>query len=238
MKDAEFPASWNENQTKIVAQKYFFKPDKEEWKEKLREKIGREHEYSLKQLINRVTNFIADEGFKLGYFATEDDRDAFADELKFLQVNRKLAFNSPVQFNAGIFNEYDVSGSPGIGFWRNPETGKVQKISEGEHIHPQTHACFIKGPRDNLESIMRHSEHEGAIFSLGSGIGQDIGALRGEGELLSGGGKASGPLSFWKIYDDGAGTIKSGGKSRRAARMSTMRYHQEAKSGKTKKLIS
>src|SRR3989344_1194167 len=120
MKDAEFPASWNENQTKIVAQKYFFKPDKEEWKEKLREKIGREHEYSLKQLINRVTNFIADEGFKLGCFATEDDRDAFADELKFLQVNRKLAFNSPVQFNAGIFNEYDVSGSPGIGFWRNP----------------------------------------------------------------------------------------------------------------------
>ncbi len=244
MKDAEFPALWNDNQASVVAQKYFFRPDREEWKEKVRQKTGREHEYSLKHLINRVTHFIADEGFRLGYFATEEDRGIFADELKFLQVNRKLAFNSPVQFNAGIFNEYEIPGSQGIGFWRNPETGKVQKIFGGEQIHPQSHACFIKGPRDDLESIMRHSEHEGAVFSLGSGIGQDIGALRAETEPLSGGGRASGPLSFWEIYDKGAGTIKSGGKSRRAARMSTMRYQHpdimkfiRSKVGEDKKVL-
>ena len=111
MSDTEFPESWNDNQVGIVAQKYFFKPDMSDWKSAMKEKVGRTHEYSLKQLINRVTNFIADEGYNLGYFATEEDKNAFADELKWLQVNRKLAFNSPVQFNAGIFNEYSIAGS-------------------------------------------------------------------------------------------------------------------------------
>lgn len=224
MSNAEFPASWNDNQVGIVAQKYFFKPDKADWKSTLNERLGRGHEYSLKHLINRITNFMADEGYKLGYFATVEDKNVFADELKWLQVNRRLAFNSPVQFNAGIFNEYGVAGSQGIGFWKDYQTGKIERV-DGEYVHPQSHACFIKGPRDNLEDILQHVLDEGIVFSLGSGIGQDIGALRSEGELLSGGGKASGPMSFLKILDDGAGTIKSGGKSRRAARMSTMRYH-------------
>lgn len=225
LENAYFPKSWSDNSAKIVASKYFFTPEKEEWKEALKQKIKRDKEYSPTHLIDRVTNFIADEGWKLGYFASKKDKDAFADELKWLQINQRFAFNSPVQFNAGIYNKYGISGSYGINYWKDPETGKVIKVENGEYIHPQCHACFIKGPRDDLESILQHVVDEGAVFASGSGIGQDIGVLRAEGELLSGGGKASGPRSFTKILDDGAGTIKSGGKSRRAARHTSMRYH-------------
>ena len=224
MPDTEFPASWSENAARIVAQKYFFKPKKDDWKNILRKKTGKDYEFSPVHLINRVTSFIVDDGAKLGYFATEEDKEAFADELKWLQIQQRFAFNSPVQFNAGIFNEYGIQGSEGIIYRRNPETGEVRKIEDGEYIFPQCHACFIKGPRDNLESIAEHGIDEIAIFSLGSGIGQDIGALRAEGESLAGGGEASGPISFWSYYDKIAGTIKSGGKSRRAARMTTMRH--------------
>ena len=223
MDDAEFPESWDNVHAQIVAQKYFSKPNKEQWKKKLKEKIGNDHEYSIKNLITRVTNFIADEGYKLGYFETEEDKKAFADELKFLQISRRFAFNSPVQFNAGLYNEYGIEGSPGINYFKNPETGEVSKIENGCNIKPQSHACFIKGPRDNLESILKHIIDEGGIFSSGSGIGQEIGALRAQGEPLSSGGKSSGPMSFFQIYDRAAGSIKSGGKSRRAARMTTMR---------------
>ena len=225
MDDACFPTSWdNQNCNKIVAQKYFFKPYKEVWKQALRAKIGKDHEFSPVHLIGRVTNFIISEGDKLGYFRTQRDKEIFADELRSLQINRRFAFNSPVQFNAGIFHEYGVSGSEGVHYFRDPKTGIVSKVEEGEYIHPQSHACFIKGPQDNLESILAHVIDEGAVFSSGSGIGQDIGVLRGEGEPLSGGGKASGAISFLGIYDDAAGTIKSGGKSRRAARMTIMNY--------------
>jgi ribonucleoside-diphosphate reductase alpha chain len=223
MNDAVFPESWSQNDTNIVAQKYFFKPLKQEWRDKIKEKIGKEYEYSITNVVERVTNFIANNGEKFGYFKTSEDKQAFADELKWLQINRRLAFNSPVQFNAGLYNEYDIEGSPGINFWRNPETGKVTEIEEGSYVRPQSHACFIKGPRDDLKSIGKHVMDEASIFSSGSGVGQDIGKLRGNGERLSSGGKSSGSLSFLKIYDDTGGTIKSGGKSRRAARMTTMR---------------
>ncbi|MBW2985399.1 vitamin B12-dependent ribonucleotide reductase [Candidatus Woesearchaeota archaeon] len=224
MKDAVFPESWDDNDAKMVSQKYFYKPSKQEWKERLNNKIGSEYENSIVHLITRVSNFFADKGYEFGYFKTEADRDVFSDELKYLQINRMFAFNSPVQFNAGLFNEYDVEGSQGLNYHRDVETGEIEKIENGCNIHPQCHACFIKAPSDNLEDILMHSVHEGGIFSSGSGIGGDIGALRGEGEKLSGGGKSSGPMSFFKIYDDAAGSIKSGGKSRRAARMTTMRY--------------
>ena len=225
MPDAVFPKSWNNTDAKIVAEKYFYKPSKPEWKDKLKDKINSEYENSISHLVNRVTNFIVDEGDKLGYFETKEDKEAFKDELAYLQINRMFAFNSPVQFNAGLENEYGIEGSPGINYWRNPDTGEVVKIEDGCNIKPQCHACFIKSPSDNLESILIHAVDEGGIFSSGSGIGGDIGQLRGEGESLSGGGKSSGPMSFFKIYDDSAGSIKSGGKSRRAARMQTMRYH-------------
>ncbi|OGI87618.1 ribonucleoside-diphosphate reductase, adenosylcobalamin-dependent [Candidatus Nomurabacteria bacterium RIFCSPLOWO2_01_FULL_33_24] len=226
MPDAYFPKSWdNQVANQIVAQKYFFKPYNKEWKQKMKEIIGVDHENSPVHLINRVTNFIVDEGAKIGYFKTEKDKEIFRDELKWLQINRMFAFNSPVQFNAGIYNKYGISGSTGINYWRDSETGKVASVGKGGcYFKPQSHACFIKGPMDDLESIVQHTVNEAAIFSNGSGIGQDIGVLREEGAPLSGGGKASGPLSFLKIYDDHAGTIKSGGKSRRAARMTTMRY--------------
>lgn len=224
LKDAEMPEWIDEVSAKIVAQKYFFKPAKKEWKEKLNEKIGSEYEYSLKHLNKRVADFFADEGWKLGYFKTEKDRENFRDELAFLQINGAGAFNSPIQFNSGLFNSYGIEGSLGINYWKDPKTGEVKKVLNGEYIHPQLHACFIKGLNDDLGSIAQNVIDEIAIFASGSGIGHDIGKLRGEGEELSGGGKASGSMSFFKIYDKVAGTIKSGGKTRRAARMTTMRY--------------
>ena len=227
MDDTEFPNSplWADRTANtVIAQKYFFRPDRPEWKDKLKQKIGSDHEYSVKHLITRTTNFFADSGWNLGYFKTEADREAFRDDLMWLQIQRVMAFNSPVQFNAGLFNEYGIGGSRGVNFFRDPKTGEVRRIEDGCYVHPQSHACFIKGPRDDLESICQHAGDEAAIFSLGSGVGQDIGVLREKGARLSSGGEASGPLSFVKIYDDHAGTIKSGGKSRRAARMTTMRY--------------
>jgi ribonucleoside-diphosphate reductase alpha chain len=223
MDDAEFPEWMDETSATIVANKYFFNPDKPEWKEKLKEKVGREHEYSLKHLNGRVTDFFTEEGWNLGYFETEEDREAFRDELNFIQINGMGSFNSPVQFNAGLYSKYGIQGSSGINFWNDPETGELKRVLNGEYVHPQLHACFIKGPNDDLESILQHGVDEGAIFASGSGIGQDIGTLREEGGVLSGGGKASGPKSFTVYYDKGAGTVKSGGKTRRAARMTIMR---------------
>lgn len=225
MPDAQFPKSWDSVSAQIVAQKYFFAPSKKEWKDKLFNKIGNVYENSIKHLFTRISNFFADEGAKLGYFASEEDKTIFRDELLYLQINRMMAFNSPVEFNAGIFNEYGITGTPGINYRTNPKTGEVVKIKEGDYIYPQCHACFIKGPRDDLESIANHFVDETAVFASGSGIGQNIGALRGENEKLSGGGKSSGSVSFLKIFDRGAGAIKSGGKSRRAARMTSMKYN-------------
>src|SRR3989344_1642040 len=221
--DAEFPESWDNVSSQIVAQKYFFNPNKSEWKEKIKEKLGIDHETSIYHLAKRVSNFFADKGEELGYFSSSEDKEAFRDELLWLQLHRKGAFNSPVQFNAGIYNEYGIKGSHAINYHKDSETGEVIKFEGGEYVYPQCHACFIKGPRDDLESIANHAVDEIGIFSAGSGIGQDIGALRGSGEKLSGGGVASGPLSYLDFYDNVAGSIKSGGKSRRAARMTTMR---------------
>ena len=221
--EAVIPEWMDDVSASIVAQKYFYTPHREEWKQKIRDKLGTERETSLVHLNRRVTNFFVEEGDKLGYFADEESRESFRDELNHLQAHGMFAFNSPVQFNAGIFIEYGIEGSRGIGYWKNPETGDVKKIERGEYIHPQCHACFIKGPRDDLESIAQHTVDEIGIFSNGSGIGQDIGRLRASGEKLSSGGKSSGPIDFWRVYDRSAGTIKSGGKSRRAARMTTMR---------------
>ncbi len=217
--DATFPEGWKDVSRQIVAQKYFFKPHGGEWAERI--PGGRETD--VRQLVERVSQFYAERGAELGYFPTEEDKQAFADELRVLQIKGMGAFNSPTYFNAGIYNSYGIAGNKGANFIRDPETGEVTKVEAGCYVYPQTHACFIKGPRDNLESILEHTVVEGAVFANGSGVGQDIGALREQGASLSGGGKASGPMSFLVVYDKGAGTIKSGGKSRRAARMTTMR---------------
>ncbi|MEW6062952.1 MAG: vitamin B12-dependent ribonucleotide reductase [Nanoarchaeota archaeon] len=218
-----FPKSWDANSRKAASNKYFFKPEKSDWGKKIGEKIGKEYEFSPNHLFGRVSKFFSEWGLKLGYFQ-EEEAKIFEDELNFLQINQMFAFNSPVYFNAGLYEAYGIIGSPGINYTRDIKTGKIIKIDDGCYIRPQCHACFIKGPKDNLESLLKHSLTEGGVFSNGSGIGQDLSVIRAAGEPLSSGGIASGPMSYLVYYDDLASSIKSGGKNRRAARMSTLKY--------------
>jgi len=222
--DGEFPKSWNEVSSKVAASKYFFRPNESEWGQSIEKIIGKSYEYSPAHLFSRVSTFFGKWGQELDYFKTDEERKIFEDELNFLQINQMGAFNSPVYFNAGLFDKYGVTGSPGLNFVRDLKTGKIAKIEDGCYIRPQCHACFIIGPEDNLESILKHGVTEGGIFTNGSGVGHNL-DLRAEGEPLSSGGKSSGPMSFFGVYDNIASTIKSGGKTRRAARMTTMRYH-------------
>src|SRR5687768_14496695 len=174
----EFPATWSQNSTNIVAQKYF------------RGRLGSpERESSVKQMISRVAGTIAEWGRKGGYFASPADADAFEAELIHILLHQKAAFNSPVWFNVG-FEE-----------------------------HPQCSACFILSVEDTMESILEWNTKEGRIFRGGSGSGINLSNIRGSVEQLSKGGLASGPVSFMRGADSWAGTIKSGGKTRRAAKM-------------------
>ncbi|MBT3416748.1 vitamin B12-dependent ribonucleotide reductase [Candidatus Woesearchaeota archaeon] len=245
MVDAEVPVDWSENDAKIVMSKYAYVPRGTNETKKLESIIGNDHENSIKHIWTRVANYVAESGEEHGYFPTLNDTKIFRDELLWLMANRKLAFNSPVQFNAGLNTEYGIKGNGNIKYWRDPDTGEVIDITEGGNIAPQNHACFIIGPRDDLTSIAKHAVDEIGIFESGSGVGQDIGILRAAGESLSCGGGSSGPLSFWKGYDVWAGTIKSGGKSRRAARMTTMRQAHpdvmefiKSKVGEEKKILA
>ena len=174
----EFPKSWSQNATNIVAQKYF------------RGQLGSpERESSVKQMIGRVAGTISNWGREGGYFASEDDADAFEMELTSILLNQKAAFNSPVWFNVG-FEE-----------------------------RPQCRACFILSVEDTMESILGWNTKEGNIFRGGSGSGINLSNIRGSMEPLKKGGTASGPVSFMRGADAWAGTIKSGGKTRRAAKM-------------------
>jgi len=175
----EFPVTWSVNATNIVAQKYF------------RGTIGTpEREHSLRQVIDRVADTIADWGIEGGYFADSDEAEAFRDELKFILVTQRAAFNSPVWFNIG------VKGVP-----------------------QQASACFILATDDTMDGILNWYREEGIIFKGGSGAGINLSNIRSSAELLKGGGTASGPVSFMRGADASAGTIKSGGKTRRAAKM-------------------
>ena len=174
----EFPKSWTQNATNIVAQKYF------------RGQLGSEQrESSVKQMIGRVAGTISNWGREGGYFASEEDADAFEMELTSILLNQKAAFNSPVWFNVGF-----------------EET-------------PQCSACFILSVEDTMESILGWNTKEGNIFRGGSGSGINLSNIRGSIEPLQKGGPASGPVSFMRGADAWAGTIKSGGKTRRAAKM-------------------
>src|SRR3954468_8818370 len=176
--DVEFPTTWSQNATNIVAQKYF------------RGRMGTpERESSVKQMIGRVAGTIANWGREGGYFDTEDDAQAFEDELTYILLHQIAAFNSPVWFNVG-FEE-----------------------------HPQCSACFILSVEDTMESILGWNTKEGMIFRGGSGSGINLSNIRSSQEHLSKGGLASGPVSFMRGADSWAGTIKSGGKTRRAAKM-------------------
>src|SRR4051812_2905382 len=176
--DVEFPKSWSQNATNIVAQKYF----RGQLDSPTRER-------SVKQMVSRVAGTIADWGRARGYFATEDDGDAFEAELTYILLNQMAAFNSPVWFNVGFEEQ------------------------------PQCSACFILSVEDEMESILDWNTKEGKIFRGGSGSGINLSKIRGSMEPLAKGGTASGPVSFMRGADSWAGTIKSGGKTRRAAKM-------------------
>ena len=164
-----------------------------------------------------MADTIAQWGVEGGYFRTEEDARAFHDELLHLLVRQKAAFNSPVWFNCGLWHKYHRSPKAADGTW-DPATGGIKKETEA-YRHPQCSACFINSVQDNLESILTLAKTEGMLFKWGSGTGTNLSPLRSSLESLSGGGKASGPLSFMKGYDAFAGVIKSGGKTRRAAKM-------------------
>ena len=206
----EVPTGWSQLATKVVSSKYFY-GDVE---------TG-QRENSVKQLVHRVCKAIADRGRKDGYFTTDEDADAFYNELTWLCVNQYGAFNSPVWFNVGLLDVYNVKGSKHNFRW-DPES-KQAVACKNSYEYPQASACFIQSVKDSMEDIMRLATSEAMLFKHGSGTGTDLSTLRSSKEKLSGGGKPSGPLSFMRVYDQIAAVIKSGGKTRRAAKMQSLK---------------
>ena len=177
----------------------------------------------MRQLVHRVTRTITDWGIADGYFANPEAAETFYDELTWLCVNQHGAFNSPVWFNVGLYHQYGTGREAGLGnYFYNRETGQAER-AKSQYEYPQGSACFIQSVEDTMEDIMRLAMSEAMLFKYGSGTGSDLSSLRSTREKLSGGGKPSGPLSFLKVYDQVANVVKSGGKTRRAAKMNTLK---------------
>jgi ribonucleoside-diphosphate reductase alpha chain len=209
--NVEVPKTWSQLATKVVVSKYFYG-----------EQGTAERETSVRQLIHRITRTIADWGIKDGYF-NKAAGEVFYDELTWLCLNQYGAFNSPVWFNVGLFHQYGVGNQSSRGNWYyNRKTGQTERAST-QYEFPQCSACFIQSVDDNMESIMHLAYSEAMLFKFGSGTGTDLSPIRSSKEKLSGGGRPSGPLSFLKVYDQVANVVKSGGKTRRAAKMNTLR---------------
>ncbi len=208
--DVEVPANWSQLATKVVVSKYFYGDIHQ----------AGQRENSVKQLVHRVCKAIADRGLKDGYFASEQDGETFYQELTWLCVNQYGAFNSPVWFNVGLYDVYGVKGSEHNYHWDNRLKKAVPCSSSYEY--PQASACFILSVDDTMDDIMRLARSEAMLFKHGSGTGTDLSTLRSSREKLSGGGKPSGPLSFMRVYDQIAAVVKSGGKTRRAAKMQSL----------------
>jgi len=208
--DIEVPVTWSQLATKVVASKYFY-GDLEN---------GR-RENSVKQLVHRVCRTIADRGKRDGYFATDEDAEVFYNELTWLCVNQHGSFNSPVWFNVGLFDVYGVGGGRHNFHWDSRQQKTVP--CDNSYEYPQASACFIQSVKDSMKDIMRLAASEAMLFKHGSGTGTDLSTLRSSREKLSGGGKPSGPLSFMRVYDQIAAVIKSGGKTRRAAKMQSLK---------------
>jgi ribonucleoside-diphosphate reductase alpha chain len=216
--DIEVPKNWSALATKIAVSKYFY-GDIANGTDPY--KGGRET--SVRQLIHRVTRTITDCGIADGYFADAEAAEIFYDELTWLCLNQHGAFNSPVWFNVGLYHQYGVGKGAGAGnYFYNRETGKAER-APSQYEYPQGSACFIQSVGDTMEDIMRLAKSEAMLFKYGSGTGTDLSSLRSTREKLSGGGKPSGPLSFLKVYDQIANVVKSGGKTRRAAKMNTLK---------------
>jgi len=209
--NVEVPKSWSLLATKVVVSKYFYG-----------EQNTTERETSVRQLIHRISRTIADWGVADGYFSKADG-EAFYDELTWLCLNQYGAFNSPVWFNVGLFHQYEIGNDSSRGNWfYNRKTARSER-ARTQYEYPQCSACFIQSVEDNMESIMSLAHSEAMLFKFGSGTGTDLSPLRSSKEKLSGGGRPSGPLSFLKVYDQVANVVKSGGKTRRAAKMNTLR---------------
>jgi ribonucleoside-diphosphate reductase alpha chain len=204
-KDVEVPIDWSMTATNIVASKY------------LHGQLDTpERESGVRALVGRVAETVRDWGLNGGYFASPEDAAIFHDELVHLLVTQKVAFNSPVWFNVGC--ERLEPNSDAQNWHWNPHTCAVEFSVTGYRT-PQCSACFINSVDDSLDSILTLAKTEGMLFKWGSGTGTNLSTIRGSMEVLSGGGTASGPLSFMRGFDAFAGVIKSGGKTRRAAKM-------------------
>jgi len=216
--DIEVPKIWSALATKIAVSKYFYGDIANGT-----DPYDGGRETSVRQLIHRVTRTIADWGLTDGYFADAEAAEIFYDELTWLCVNQHGAFNSPVWFNVGLYHQYGIGKGAGAGnYFYNRETGKAERAAS-QYEYPQGSACFIQSVDDTMEDIMRLATSEAMLFKYGSGTGTDLSSLRSTREKLSGGGKPSGPLSFLKVYDQVANVVKSGGKTRRAAKMNTLK---------------
>ena len=239
----EVPEAWSQVASDVLAQKYFRKagvpavlkkveendvpsflwrsiPD-EAALAKLPEAERYGSEISSKQVFDRLAGCWTYWGWKGGYFSSEEDAHAFHDELRFMLASQMVAPNSPQWFNTGLHWAYGIDGPSQGHFYVDFKTGKLVK-SKSSYEHPQPHACFIQGVQDDLVNeggIMDLWVREARLFKYGSGTGSNFSRLRGENEKLSGGGKSSGLMSFLKIGDRAAGAIKSGGTTRRAAKM-------------------
>ena len=204
-KDVEVPIDWSMTATNIVASKY------------LHGQMGSpERETGVRQLVSRVAETIREWGLAGGYFASVEDAAAFHDELAHMLVTQKVAFNSPVWFNVGCDRLEPNSDAQN---WHWDSHTCAVRFSTTGYRNPQCSACFINAVDDSLDSILTLAKTEGMLFKWGSGTGTNLSSIRGSMELLSGGGTASGPLSFMRGFDAFAGVIKSGGKTRRAAKM-------------------
>jgi len=202
------PKEWSQLATDILVSKYFRRagvPGPTGW------------ETSAQQLISRVARTLRSEGEELGYFASSEDAETFQMELTHLLLHQKGAFNSPVWFNCGLSHEYGIKGGAGS-WWYDKKQGAAVEVDDG-YAHPQNSACFIQSVQDDLMSIFDLVRNEARLFKYGSGTGTNFSTLRGSMEKLSSGGTSSGLMSFLEVLDRGAGATKSGGTTRRAAKM-------------------
>ena len=216
MEGAEIPSTWSQLATDIVISKYFRKAGLHG-----DAKVG---EKSVKQVVHRIANTIRKAGEDFGgYFATKADADTFESELSFFMVNQVGAFNSPVWFNCGLYAQYGITGSGGnwaVELNKDTMPGKAEVLeTKNAYERPQCSACFIQAANDDLMSIYELMKSEARLFKYGSGTGSNFSAIRGRQEKLSGGGTSSGLMSFLEVLDRAAGATKSGGTTRRAAKM-------------------
>jgi ribonucleoside-diphosphate reductase alpha chain len=211
LNDIEVPSSWSQLAVDILASKYIRKAGVP--------KTG--HEVSARQVVERIATTVRGYADSINAFASPADSQAFEDELIHLLINQKAAFNSPVWFNLGLYHSYNITNGSGGNYYWDTDTQAIE-VTTNNYEHPQCSACFIQSVDDDLTSIFSLVNKEARLFKFGSGTGTNFSRLRGKGEKLSGGGSSSGAMSFLEVLDRAAGSIKSGGTTRRAAKMAIM----------------